>query len=101
MGCQAESNERAAAEWRFMRSPTSRPGIVPFSTSQCPPTMTWSARCAPHRTSAASGSPLPCTADLLILGGSICDDPSLLWSPDSQRTIVQEGRVIAGSKAAI
>jgi cytosine/adenosine deaminase-related metal-dependent hydrolase len=40
-----------------------------------------------------------CTADLLILGASICDDPSLLWSPDSQRTIVQDGRVIAGSRA--
>jgi imidazolonepropionase-like amidohydrolase len=36
------------------------------------------------------------TADLLILGGNISDDPSLLWSPGSQRTIVQEGRVIAG-----
>lgn len=40
-----------------------------------------------------------CTADLLILGGSICDDPSVAWSPHSQRTIVQHGRVIAGSRA--
>ena len=40
-----------------------------------------------------------CTADLLILGGNICDDPSVVWSPDSQRTIVQHGRVIAGSRA--
>jgi len=40
-----------------------------------------------------------CTADLLILGGNICDDPSVAWSPDSQRTIVQHGRVIADSRA--
>jgi imidazolonepropionase-like amidohydrolase len=40
------------------------------------------------------------TADLLILGASICDDPSALWSPDSQRTIVQDGRVIADSTAS-
>jgi imidazolonepropionase-like amidohydrolase len=40
-----------------------------------------------------------CTADLLILDGNIGDDPSVLWSPDSQRTIVQGGRVIAGSTA--
>jgi hypothetical protein len=33
-----------------------------------------------------------CAADLLILGGNICDDPSVVWSPDSQRTIVQHGR---------
>jgi hypothetical protein len=33
------------------------------------------------------------TADLLILGGNICDDPSVVWSPGSQRTIVQNGRV--------
>jgi imidazolonepropionase-like amidohydrolase len=32
-----------------------------------------------------------CTADLLILGGNICDDPSVVWSPDSQRMIVQDG----------
>jgi imidazolonepropionase-like amidohydrolase len=37
-----------------------------------------------------------CAADLLILGGNISEHPSLLWSPDSQRTIVQDGRVIAG-----
>ena len=40
-----------------------------------------------------------CTADLLILGGNICDDPTVVWSPDSQRTIVQDGRVIADSTA--
>jgi imidazolonepropionase-like amidohydrolase len=40
-----------------------------------------------------------CTADLLILGASICDDPSVVWSPDSERTIVQDGRVIADSRA--
>ena len=40
-----------------------------------------------------------CTADLLILGGNIGDDPSVVWSPDSQRTIVQDGRVIADSRA--
>jgi imidazolonepropionase-like amidohydrolase len=39
------------------------------------------------------------TADLLILGASICDDPSLLWSPDTQRTIVQDGQVITDSTA--
>jgi imidazolonepropionase-like amidohydrolase len=33
-----------------------------------------------------------CTADLLILGGNICDNPSVVRSPDSQRTIVQDGR---------
>jgi imidazolonepropionase-like amidohydrolase len=36
-----------------------------------------------------------CTADLLVLGGDIRDDPSVLWSPGSRRTIVQGGRVIA------
>jgi len=36
-----------------------------------------------------------CTADLLILDGNIGDDPSAVWSPNSQRTIVQDGRVIA------
>jgi imidazolonepropionase-like amidohydrolase len=40
-----------------------------------------------------------CTADLLILDGSICDDPSMVWSPDSRRTIAQDGRVIADSTA--
>jgi imidazolonepropionase-like amidohydrolase len=35
------------------------------------------------------------TADLLILDGNIRDDPSVVWSPGSQRIIVQEGRVIA------
>jgi imidazolonepropionase-like amidohydrolase len=40
-----------------------------------------------------------CTADLLVLGGNIGDDPSVLWSPGSQRTIVQDGRVIAYSRA--
>src|SRR5580700_484663 len=41
-----------------------------------------------------------CTADLLILTGNIRDDPSVLWSPDSHRTIVQDGRVITNSKTA-
>jgi imidazolonepropionase-like amidohydrolase len=36
-----------------------------------------------------------CAADLLILGGNVSDDPSVVWSPGSQRTIVQDGRVIA------
>jgi imidazolonepropionase-like amidohydrolase len=36
-----------------------------------------------------------CTADLLILGGNVGDNPSVVWAPDSQRTIVQGGRVIA------
>jgi imidazolonepropionase-like amidohydrolase len=40
-----------------------------------------------------------CTADLLILDGNIGDDSSVAWSPDRQRTIVQNGRVIAGSLA--
>ena len=40
-----------------------------------------------------------CIADLLIVDGNICDDPSVAWSPDSQRTIVQHGRVIADSRA--
>ena len=40
-----------------------------------------------------------CTADLLILGANVSDDPSVVWSPDSQRTIVQDGRVIADSRA--
>jgi hypothetical protein len=38
---------------------------------------------------------------LLTLGGNICDDPSVVWSPDSQRTIVQDGRVIANSRAPL
>jgi Amidohydrolase family len=41
-----------------------------------------------------------CTADLLILAGNIRDDPSVLWSPHSHRTIVQDGRVITNSKTA-
>jgi imidazolonepropionase-like amidohydrolase len=36
-------------------------------------------------------------ADLLILDGNVADDPSVVWSPDSHRTIVQNGRVLAGS----
>src|SRR5262249_17203726 len=40
-----------------------------------------------------------CTAALLSLGGNTSHDPSVVWSPDSQRTIVQGGRVIAGSRA--
>jgi imidazolonepropionase-like amidohydrolase len=38
-----------------------------------------------------------CVADLLVLDGNVADDPSVVWSSDSQRTIVQNGRVIAGS----
>jgi imidazolonepropionase-like amidohydrolase len=38
-----------------------------------------------------------CVADLLILDGSVADDPSVVWSPDSHRTIVQDGRVIVRS----
>jgi len=38
-----------------------------------------------------------CVADLLILDGNVADDPSVLWSTDSPRTIVQAGRVLAGS----
>jgi imidazolonepropionase-like amidohydrolase len=38
-----------------------------------------------------------CVADLLILDGDIADDPSVVWSPDRQRTVVQGGRVIAGA----
>ena len=49
----------AADECRRIRSARSSPGIWPFSTIQRPPTMTRSARWAPQRTSAASGSPLP------------------------------------------
>jgi len=40
-----------------------------------------------------------CTADLLILSGNLSDDPSPVWSPDSQRTIVQNGRVITDPTA--
>jgi imidazolonepropionase-like amidohydrolase len=36
-----------------------------------------------------------CVADLLILDGSVADDPSVVWSPASQRTVVQAGRVLA------
>jgi imidazolonepropionase-like amidohydrolase len=36
-----------------------------------------------------------CVADLLILDGNVADDPSVVWSPGRQRTIVQNGRVIA------
>jgi imidazolonepropionase-like amidohydrolase len=35
-----------------------------------------------------------CVADLLILDGSVADDPSVVWSQDRQRTIVQGGRVL-------
>ena len=42
-----------------------------------------------------------CTADLLILNGNIGDDPSVLWSPGSQRTIVQHGQVITDSTAPL
>jgi len=35
-----------------------------------------------------------CTADLLILDSNIGDNPSAVWSPDSQRTIIQNGRII-------
>jgi hypothetical protein len=51
---------------------------------------------APTRSSAARTA--RCTADLLILDGNISDDPSLAWSPGTQRTIVQDGRVIANSR---
>jgi Amidohydrolase family len=40
-----------------------------------------------------------CTADLLILGGNISDDPLAVWSRGSQRTIVQNGQVITDPKA--
>jgi imidazolonepropionase-like amidohydrolase len=42
-----------------------------------------------------------CTADLLILNGNVSDDPSVVWSPNSQRTIVQDGQVVAGSTAPV
>jgi imidazolonepropionase-like amidohydrolase len=35
-----------------------------------------------------------CVADLLILDGSVADDPSVVWSADRPRTIVQDGRVV-------
>jgi imidazolonepropionase-like amidohydrolase len=38
-----------------------------------------------------------CTADLLILDGSVADEPSVVWAPGTGRTIVQGGRVLAGS----
>jgi imidazolonepropionase-like amidohydrolase len=38
-----------------------------------------------------------CVADLLILDGNVADNPSVVWSPDSRRTVVQGGRVLAGS----
>jgi imidazolonepropionase-like amidohydrolase len=38
-----------------------------------------------------------CEADLLILDGNVADDPSVVWSPGTRRTIVQNGRVLAGS----
>jgi imidazolonepropionase-like amidohydrolase len=38
-----------------------------------------------------------CTADLLVVGGNLGDDPSAVWSPDSKRLIVQDGRVIGDS----
>jgi len=38
-----------------------------------------------------------CVGDLLILGGSVADDPSVVWAPGTRRTIVQGGRVLAGS----
>ncbi len=34
-----------------------------------------------------------CVADLLILDGNPVDDPAVLWSPATQRTIVQGGQV--------
>ena len=49
----------AAALCRRIRSSTSSPGIRPSSTTHRPPTITRSALCAPHSTSAASGSPWP------------------------------------------
>jgi len=38
-----------------------------------------------------------CVADLLILDGSLADNPSLLWSPATQRTIIQAGHVLPAS----
>jgi imidazolonepropionase-like amidohydrolase len=35
-----------------------------------------------------------CVADLLILDGSVADDPSVVWAPGTERTIVQAGRVL-------
>lgn len=37
-----------------------------------------------------------CVADLLILDGSVASDPSVVWSPATQRTIVQGGQVVGG-----
>jgi imidazolonepropionase-like amidohydrolase len=37
-----------------------------------------------------------CVADLLILDGNVADNPSVVWSPDSRRTIVQAGQVLSG-----
>jgi imidazolonepropionase-like amidohydrolase len=34
-----------------------------------------------------------CVADLLIVDGNPVDDPAILWSPATQRTIVQGGQV--------
>ena len=48
-----------AALWRRIRSATSRPGIAPSMTAHLPATITRSARCAPHSTKAAKGSPWP------------------------------------------
>src|SRR5271169_5856333 len=50
---------RAAALWLRISSVTSRPAIAPSLTAHLPATMTRSARCAPHSTSAANGSPCP------------------------------------------
>jgi imidazolonepropionase-like amidohydrolase len=36
-----------------------------------------------------------CVADLLILDGNVADNPSVVWSPDSRRTIVQAGQVLS------
>jgi imidazolonepropionase-like amidohydrolase len=35
-----------------------------------------------------------CVADLLIVAGNPVDDPSVLWSPGAERTVIQGGTVI-------
>jgi imidazolonepropionase-like amidohydrolase len=37
-----------------------------------------------------------CVADLLILDGNVADNPSVLWSSETERTIVQGGQVACG-----
>jgi imidazolonepropionase-like amidohydrolase len=40
-------------------------------------------------------------ADLLILDGNVGDDPSVVWSPGTLRTIVQNGRVVRDVSAPV